>query len=130
VIVLANCQELDEVQQIKNILYDFAEDSILLTNTPQDFIVKDAFTSKIYPIPFSTELKIQYDLAEANWVEINIYDQFGRLIKNLISDNQGSGLVEINWNGNDNKNVAVRKGVYILSFKVGDQSINRKILRR
>jgi subtilisin family serine protease len=85
---------------------------------------------RVQPNPFSHQLLISWDVPEANKVVLNLYDQQGRLIKSLYEGNDVSGNTY--WEGKDQHNKSVSKGVYILRMelqqKEGLQSVERKII--
>jgi hypothetical protein len=85
---------------------------------------------RVQPNPFSHQLLISWDVPEANKVALRLYDQQGRLIKSLYEGNDVSGNTY--WEGKDQHNKSVSKGVYILRMelqqKEGLQSVERKII--
>jgi hypothetical protein len=85
---------------------------------------------RVQPNPFSHQLLISWDVPQANKVVLNLYDQQGRLVQSLYEGNEVSG--SIYWEGKDQHNKSVSKGVYILRMemqqKEGLQSVERKII--
>jgi hypothetical protein len=85
---------------------------------------------QVQPNPFSHQLLISWDVPEASKVALHLYDQQGRLIKSLYEGQDVSG--NIYWEGKDQHNKSVSKGVYILRMemqqKEGLQSVERKII--
>ncbi|KAF0128255.1 MAG: peptidase S8/S53 subtilisin kexin sedolisin [Bacteroidetes bacterium] len=70
---------------------------------------------QVQPNPFSQQLQIQWNVAEAKKVDLEIYDLQGRLIKNLFEGKLNSGTFY--WDGEDNNGKRVSKGVYLLRLK-------------
>jgi subtilisin family serine protease len=87
---------------------------------------------RVQPNPFSHQLLISWDAPQANKVALHLYDQQGRLIKSLYEGNDVSGNTY--WEGKDQHNKSVSKGVYILRMelqqKEGLQSVERKVIFR
>jgi hypothetical protein len=54
--------------------------------------------SDAYPNPFNPTTKIEYGLQKDGYVEIMIYDAAGRLVEELVNQNQIRGNHEITWN--------------------------------
>jgi len=83
----------------------------------------------IYPNPFNPETTISYQLSEAAFVEIGIYDIKGRLIKTLCKSNYASGAHQINWQGRDKSGHIQPSGVYLVRISVnGKLNKTAKIL--
>jgi len=60
-------------------------------------------------------------------VSLVLYDITGRLVRNLVDDNQPVGRYAKSWNGCDNSSLPVASGIYIISLKAGDYTFKRKI---
>jgi hypothetical protein len=73
-----------------------------------------------YPNPFNPSTTIEYQVAKAGNVSINIYDINGRLIKVLVNENIIPGSHSVIWNGKDNKGSTVASGTYFYQVQAGD----------
>ena len=73
-----------------------------------------------YPNPFNPSTIISYALPKASHVTIKIYDMLGREIKTLVNSEQNAGILNIQWNGNNNFGTKVSTGAYIYMIKAGD----------
>jgi len=73
-----------------------------------------------YPNPFNPSTIISYALPRASHVTIKIYDMLGREIKTLVNSEQNAGILNIQWNGNNNFGTKVSTGAYIYMIKAGD----------
>jgi len=51
-----------------------------------------------YPNPFNAVTSIRYDLPKTLQVEINVYDVSGKLVANLVDENQTAGRYNVLWN--------------------------------
>ena len=81
-----------------------------------------------YPNPFNPSTVISYDIANDSRVELNVFDMRGRLIKNLVNQNQSVGRYNVTWNGSDNLGNTVSAGVYIYKLNAGAEIFSRKMV--
>jgi len=85
---------------------------------------------QVQPNPFSHQLLISWDVPEANTVALRLYDQQGRMIKSLYEGQDILG--SIYWEGKDQRNNTVSKGVYILKMEIqhkeGLRTVERKVI--
>ena len=80
-----------------------------------------------YPNPFNPSTTISFDVYEASRVSLSVFDLNGRLVKNLMSGNLGSGTYHIDWNGKNTKGLSVAGGVYFYSITSDENSIIKKM---
>ena len=84
-----------------------------------------------YPNPFNAStiitFTIPYDLTNS-FVELNIFDVQGRLIKTIINEQMPAGNYLVRWEGDNNKGNAVTSGVYFYNLKVSDRNVNGKMV--
>jgi len=66
-----------------------------------------------YPNPFNMETEIQYQLPEAGYVYLSIYNSLGQKIRTLVSRNQVAGRYATRWDGRDEQGRDVTSGIYI-----------------
>ena len=66
---------------------------------------------KIYPNPFSTNVRIEISLPQGEPVNCEIFDTTGKLIKTLYTG-MAAGNQLLIWNGKDNRNREVPLGIY------------------
>jgi hypothetical protein len=85
----------------------------------------------VYPNPFEKDVAIQIKTLKAGDIlSAYIYDSQGKLIKKL-SDNyelQQDGYT-INWNGNTEENVLVKKGVYYISLRINGIESSKQLVK-
>jgi parallel beta-helix repeat protein len=93
------------------------DDSIV--SSPSEF-----FTVSSYPNPFNARTTISYQLPEASHVSLDIYDNLGRKIKNLV-DNRfySAGEHQVTWNASENSS-----GIYFYRLEVDGRSETHKML--
>jgi hypothetical protein len=77
------------------------------------------------PNPFTTSTKITYGLRTKEQVRLSIYDQSGRCVKVLVDGAQAEGNFSIVWNGNNNQDNPLPKGIYhsVLSTRSGETRV-------
>jgi photosystem II stability/assembly factor-like uncharacterized protein len=61
-----------------------------------------------FPNPFNPVTKISYSVPKASFIELNVYDISGRLVKNLFSGKHTEGNYEVDFNGE-----SLASGIYI-----------------
>ena len=69
-----------------------------------------------YPNPFNSVTVIEYFLPQNSDIQLQIYDNLGRLIKTLYKGNQVAGNHKLVWDGTDNMGKPVSSGVYFYSI--------------
>lgn len=89
------------------------------TEVPDRFALKQN-----YPNPFNPVTKINYDLPKAGFVTMKIYDVTGKIVANLISQNQSAGRYSVDFIAND-----FPSGTYFYKLEAGDYNeVKRMIL--
>ncbi|UCC78838.1 MAG: right-handed parallel beta-helix repeat-containing protein [Candidatus Zixiibacteriota bacterium] len=86
--------------------------------TPSQF-----FTVSNYPNPFNATTTIRYRLAEPSHVTIDIYDDLGRKVTNLVNRRQLAGEHNVEWNASN-----VASGMYFYRLEINGYSKNAKML--
>lgn len=76
-----------------------------------------------YPNPFNPVTKIGFNLDKNDYVTLKIFDQLGREVQTLISDNLTQGFYECTWNA---KNFP--SGVYFYKLEMGNRSLTKRML--
>lgn len=85
---------------------------------------------KNIPNPFNPITTIGFEIPEASFVYLNIYDNLGQLIKNLVAEYKDIGVYHVTWNGKDNLNKKAASGIYIYQLEIPSLSYikNEKML--
>ncbi|MHB1049280.1 MAG: FlgD immunoglobulin-like domain containing protein [Bacteroidota bacterium] len=81
-----------------------------------------------YPNPFNPSTTIEYTIDLSGNVEIDVFDNVGRLVKILQDGKQSAGSHKIVWNGTDNSGETVATGTYYYQVRVGTQQQTKKAL--
>jgi len=77
----------------------------------------------IFPNPAQKEINIQYTLPKRTDVKISIYDVTGRLVKNIVNENQKHGTYSKSF---DITNLS--QGIYFIKLNTSDKSIVEKAI--
>lgn len=85
--------------------------------------IKDYELSQNYPNPFNSSTTFYFSIPEESYVEINIYDETGKLVEKLFAGNKSNGQYKLNW---DAKNLA--SGIYIYELKTRNYSSSKKMI--
>lgn len=89
--------------------FTFAGDNSEETGTPYSFSL-----SQNFPNPFNPSTMIQYTLAEAQNVELKIYDLLGREVQTLVNTAQNPGSYNVMFNAQN-----LSSGVYFYKLTAG-----------
>ncbi len=89
---------------------------------PQHFALNPA-----YPNPFNASVTLEYSLAQASDIELNVYDVSGRLVTTLASGSQIPGLHTVRWDGLAN-GAQVSTGIYFARLIAGSNVATQKLL--
>lgn len=79
--------------------------------------------SQNYPNPFNPETTINYSVNKPSNVKLNIYDVLGRLVKELVNENQQPGRYSVKFDGS-----SLSSGVYFYSINSGNSVLTKKML--
>ena len=81
-----------------------------------------------YPNPFNPSTTIQFDLVDAGYVSLNIYNSAGQLVRTLVSGDYAPGAHKIVWDARDDSGARVASGLYLYTIKAGQQFAAQKKL--
>jgi len=92
-------------------------------NIPTEIFLHDA-----YPNPFNPTTVISYNLPQAGFVNLKVYDLMGREIRNLTSGFENAGMNSAMWDAKDNQGNIVSSGVYIYRLEAAGQAQSNKLI--
>ena len=93
----------------------------LITGDPT---LPDAYSlSQNYPNPFNSSTVIQYELPEAAWVRLEVYNMLGQVVTTLVDGNRQAGFHSYNWNANN-----FASGIYFYRITAGKFRASRKMV--
>jgi len=95
----------------------------LSTEVPDKFEV-----SQNYPNPFNPTTAITYSLPMSEYVTLKVYDISGRVITELVNNNQNAGSYTVTWNGKNNFGESVSSGIYFYELNAGTFKVQKKML--
>ena len=81
-----------------------------------------------YPNPFNPVTTLRYDLPEDAMVNITIYDMMGRIVNNLVRNQQTAGYKSMQWNATNNAGQPVSAGLYLYMIQAGQFSQTKKMV--
>ncbi len=80
-----------------------------------------------YPNPFNPETSIEYQIASASDVKIQVFNVVGQLVNTLVDEKQTPGSYTISWRGDNVRGFQVSSGIYYLKMVAGDFNSVRKM---
>jgi hypothetical protein len=99
-----------------------------ILSTQNDGIISHSFVlHNAYPNPFNPVATFHYDLPKDALVNITVYDIMGRVVKNLLRDQQSAGYKSIQWNATNNIGQPVSAGLYLYTIETGEFRHTKKI---
>ena len=84
-----------------------------------------------YPNPFNANTEIRYQIPNARFISLKIYNILGQEVRILVNENKEPGYYVAIWDGDDRFGRAVASGVYFYRMETGDfVKIKKMILLR
>lgn len=81
-----------------------------------------------YPNPFNPSTTIKFNMPEANYVSLKVYNMLGQEIRSLIKEHKAAGTHIITWDGKDNYGNNVSSGAYLYKIIAGKFIQTKKML--
>ncbi|MFC1492429.1 FlgD immunoglobulin-like domain containing protein [candidate division KSB1 bacterium] len=101
----------------------------VITHIIDDTRIPDKFElMQNYPNPFNPSTNIKFTILSPSFVSLNIYNNRGQLVKNLISEQMPAGSHEIKWDGRNDQDFPVSSGVYIYRINADNFMSSKKML--
>jgi photosystem II stability/assembly factor-like uncharacterized protein len=103
---------------------------LLAVLEPEEFTGDSLILGEItnYPNPFNPTTTIFFDLAIGQNVKLEIFNNKGQKIKQLVNNRISAGKHSVIWNGTDTGDKAVASGIYFYRLTISDKVFNRKML--
>ena len=88
-----------------------------------------------FPNPFNPETAIEYDLAVATRVRLEVFDLLGQRLRTLVDEPQAAGRYRRRWDGRDEHGREAASGVYFYRLETrraagGFQAVRKMLLVR
>ncbi len=80
-----------------------------------------------YPNPFNPETEISFQLPQASYVAVKIFNVVGAEIRTLVDEQREAGYHHVRWDGKDKNGKLVASGVYLCQLRAGSFSQVRKM---
>jgi hypothetical protein len=81
-----------------------------------------------YPNPFNPETKIRYQIPDARFVRLTVYNTMGQAVRILVDGHQNPGSYEVVWDGKDEDGMNIGSGMYLVRMEAGKFVSMRKVL--
>ena len=81
-----------------------------------------------YPNPFNPITYIKYNLSEEAFVNITIYNVLGKVVNNLVTNQQSAGYKSVQWNATNNAGSLVGAGIYLYMIQAGEFKKTSKMI--
>lgn len=75
-----------------------------------------------------TECPVNFSIADASWVRLEIFDVNGRRVRTLENDAYSPGQYQSIWNLRDGQGRKVSSGVYFVRLEAGEVSADRRVI--
>ncbi|MBN1211712.1 MAG: S8 family peptidase [candidate division Zixibacteria bacterium] len=98
--------------------------SVIVSVTEQS----TAATLSNYPNPFNPQTNIEYSLAWASHVRLEIYNIIGQQVQVLVDEYKDAGTHTVIWEGKDSRGQSVSSGIYFYRLQTDDMALTRKMI--
>ncbi len=89
---------------------------------PSSYALGDA-----YPNPFNPETTIRFSLPWEAPVKVEIYNDQGQFVRDLVDDRMGPGEFTVTWDGTDATGAEVASGVYLYKIEAPNLRLSKKV---
>lgn len=83
----------------------------------------------VYPNPFNLKANIEIDLSNKEFVNLQVFNLKGQMVKTLFSGTKTSGQHIISWDGTDLSGAVCPSGIYLVRLQTANHSSHKKVLR-
>jgi hypothetical protein len=80
------------------------------------------------PNPFRDGVELDFTLARAGEVRLEVHDLQGRRVRRLAAGRREAGAHRSRWNGADDQGRALPAGVYFVTLESGAVSVTRRVV--
>ncbi len=115
------------VTSVDELSYESAPSNFTITYVPTggqagrllvgEAVPKEYALHRNHPNPFNPTTTIRYDLPEASYVSLVIYDILGRKVRTLFDNREEAGFKNVVWDGKDNFGNGISTGIYIYMLR-------------
>ncbi len=80
------------------------------------------------PNPFNPSTRIEYEVAEDQFVSLEVFDVRGQRVKVLVNEPKTAGSHHVMWEGRDENGRKAASGVYFYRFQAGQYRELKRML--
>ena len=91
-------------------------------------LVVPIFGFSNFPDPFSLQTTITFKVAEKGRVSADVFDNAGKMVKKLLSQEMSSGEYAVNWDGTNLLGKAVESGIYYCRISMNNREFTEKMI--
>jgi hypothetical protein len=110
------------VSEIINFFLEYNPVTVLKEN------IAAVFASRSYPNPFMAETRIEYTINKTGFVNIDVYNLQGQVVKHLVAEQKEPGNYFVTWDATNEREVVVESGYYFYKIKQGDNIQTEKLI--
>ncbi|MGE5353167.1 MAG: T9SS type A sorting domain-containing protein [Acidobacteriota bacterium] len=99
-----------------------AEQTATAVEMVKNYAPSDYSLVQNYPNPFNPSTFITYEIPKAGMVTLRVYDILGRLVTQLVNENQSPGKYSVTFNA-----AALPSGIYIYQLKANEFQMSKKM---
>lgn len=96
--------------------------------TIESVVVTEYHLAQNYPNPFNPSTRIVYRVLEPGNVTLKIYDVLGKEVRTLVQQEQGNGVYQVEWNGENDLGSNVSSGIYFYRIETGSFVDTKKMM--
>lgn len=102
--------------------------TIEVVDVNENEVVASVMNISNYPNPFNPETEIFFELADTEFLSMNIYNSKGQLVRKLAENSYTAGKHSIIWNGKSDNSSTVPSGIYLVKIKSGNEDFTHKLM--
>ncbi|MEO0108227.1 MAG: T9SS type A sorting domain-containing protein [candidate division WOR-3 bacterium] len=83
---------------------------------------------RVYPNPLPGAGSVLLNLAQESWVELQIFDPTGRVVRNLINARLTAGEHVVQWDGKTDNGAVLARGIYFCRLRTASGVEQKKVI--
>jgi len=123
VVILTNGENNNTNEQIEDVLYQYAEDSIITTLTVELYSELNTIKVDLSPNPFHTNTTLTYTLDKPGNVQFTVYNLQSQVVF-MMQEKQEKGEQHVQWNAE-----GLPAGMYYLRIQAGERLGSGEIIK-